>query len=92
MVAATAVLGGHWLSRIDPAWLTPLGFDPRQLPAAPRAWGLDDPWRTLFAPLGLATALALALRAIPATSRKPAPPSFSMAAANPRPPAMAGWS
>jgi hypothetical protein len=56
-----AVLVGHWLSRIDPAWLVPVGFDPRQLPAPPRAWGLDDPWRTLFATLGLATALALAL-------------------------------
>ncbi|MCS5697894.1 glycosyltransferase [Cyanobium sp. FGCU-52] len=65
IVAAMAVLVGHWLSRIDPAWLVPLGFDPRQLPPPPRAWGLDDPWRTLFAPVGLATALALTLRALP---------------------------
>jgi len=65
IVAASAVLVGHWLSRIDPAWLVPLGFDPRQMPAPPRAWGMDDPWRTLFAPLGVASALALALRGLP---------------------------
>ena len=65
IVASMAVLVGHWLSRIDPTWLGPLGFDPRQLPAPPPSWGLDDPWRSLFAPLGLASALALVLRGLP---------------------------